>query len=232
MRKIIYAGIASILVALICDGCASTTLTKPAESATEQLVFSTAVDRALGSVDFGFLAGRKVYLDTTDIQDAYHYQYAIGDIRDALSRAGALLATNRANSDVIIEARAGALSDDNSSTLIGIPGTPAAVPLAVAFSLPEIALYKSEDQRGYAKLALFAYANKSRQHIFSTGPLDGKSYDYYHEILFISWITTDIPELKSKKAAEKLETWFPQYDLTNLPAATPAKNASPANGGS
>lgn len=221
MGKTIHAGIAAALVALICDGCASTTVTKPTESATQQLLFSTAVDRALAGTDFGFLENRKVYLDTTDIRDAYHYQYAVGDIRDALSQAGALLVTNPAQSDVIIEARAGSLSDDNSSTLIGIPTTPAPIPLAGAITLPEIALYKSEDQKSYAKIALFAYANKSREHIFSSGPLSGTSYDYFHKILFISWLTTDIPQLKkSRKAADKLETWYPKYDLTNMPGSS------------
>lgn len=224
MERIIRAGIASVLVALICDGCASTTVTKPAESATQQLLFSTAVDRALAGIDFGFLAKQKVFLDTTDIKDAYHYEYAVGDIRDALSQAGALLVTNSADSDVIIEARAGSLSDDDSSTLIGIPTTPAPIPLAGAITLPEIALYKSEDQKSYAKIALLAYANKSREHIFSSGPLSGTSYDYFHKILFISWLTTDIPQFKkSKKAADEVETWYPKYDLTNMPASSAGK---------
>ena len=226
MRKIFYAGMVSLLLALICDGCASTTVTKPAESATEQLLFSTAVDRALAHTDFGFLANKKVFVDTTDIRDAYHYQYAVGDIRDALSQGGALLVTNVTDSDVIVETRAGTLSGDFDSSLFGIPTTAAPIPLAGAVVLPEIAFYKSEKQWSYAKIALFGYANKSREHIFSTGPLLGKSYDFYHRLLFVSWLTTDIPELKKKpEQAEKFQTWFPKYDLTNMPSSSGGKAA-------
>ncbi len=217
----------------LAGGCAGFTLTNPPRSATEQLLLSTSADRALANADLQFFAGEKVFLDTTYF-DSYDSKYAVGEIRDAMSRAGALLMPDAKSADIIMEARSGALSDDNAASLIGVPSTGLPIPLAGAISIPEIAFYKSDKQFAYAKIALLAYANDSRTHIYSSGPLVGKSYNNYRKILFIAWVCTDIPEKQKKPAdAEKDQTWFPQYDLANMPPPgavtnTPSTNAPPS----
>jgi hypothetical protein len=218
-----------IALALFTNGCAWFKLTEPPRSATEQLLLSTSVDRALASTDLSKFDGQKVFLDTTYF-DSYDSKYAIGEIRDALSRAGALLENSATNSNVIIEARSGALSTGSADSLIGVPSTGLPVPLSGAVSIPEIAFYKSSKQNSYAKIALLAYANQSRAHIYSSGPLVGKAYNNYRKILFISWVRSDIPEKQKKeKKAEKYQSWFPQYDLKNMPSTIAATNLPPFN---
>jgi hypothetical protein len=222
-------GLFLIFAALAGSGCASYKSTSPPRSATEQLLLSTAVDRAMASADLALFANQKVFLDTTYF-DSYDSKYAIGEIRDALSRAGALLEANVKDANVIIEIRAGALSTDSLDTLIGVPNTGLPIPLAGTVSIPELALYKKETQFAYAKIALLAYANQSRAHIFSSGSLAGKSYDKYHKVLFISWVFTDIPEKQTKAAkVKKYQSWFPQYDLVNLPVPNSVTNPPSGN---
>jgi len=204
------------------SGCAFNRRTEPPRSATEQLLLSTVADRALQSSNFVLFAHRKVFVETNYF-DSYDSGYVLGTVRDALSRAGALLMENESNSDIAVEIRSGALSADSSDSLIGIPSTGLPIPLVGAIPIPELALYKSEDESAYGKIAVLAYATKSREHIYSSGPLVGKSYNNYHKILFISWITTDIPEKKSNpEKGKKYETWFPQYDPANLPPPGPS----------
>jgi hypothetical protein len=208
-----------VVIALFSAGCASSLVTNPPRSATEQLLLSSAADRAMAFVDLDIFAGRTVYLDLTYF-DSYDSKYAEGEIRDALFRAGALLVDKTTNADVIIEARSGALAIDNDTVLFGIPNMSVPIPLSVPIEIPEIALYKTQTQHSYAKFALLAYVNRSRTHIYSSGPLDGKAYHDYHKILFISWVATDIPEkAKTEKKAEKYKIWSPQYDLQNMPPA-------------
>jgi Family of unknown function (DUF6655) len=213
-------------MAFLGTGCATYNQTSPPRSATEQLLLSTATDRALRSADLSVFAHRKVYLDPTYF-DSYDSKYVLGTIRDALSRAGAILADNAADSDIIMEARSGALSIDDSDTLFGIPRMGMPVPLAGALQTPELAFYKVDRQRSTAKFALLAFAKSSREHIYSSGPLDGGSYDKHYRLLFIAWIRSDIPEKHGKKAAQPYETWFPQYDLKNLPPAAAQTNLLP-----
>ena len=226
--RLCNVGILLVLAALAGGGCASYKLTNPPRSATEQLLLSTAADRALASADLTMFANQKVFLDTTYF-DSYDSKYALGEIRDALSRAGALLEPDAKDADIIIEARAGALSTDSSDSLIGVPNTGLPIPLAGTVSIPELAFYKAEKQFAYAKIALLAYANQSRAHIFSSGPLDGKSYNKYHKVLFVSWVFADIPEKQTKpEKAQKDQSWFPQYDAANMPS--PFATANPSSG--
>jgi hypothetical protein len=206
----------ALVIALCAGGCASQSMTNPPRSATEQLLLSTSADRALAAADLHIFDGRKVFLDTAYF-DSYDSKYAIGEIRDALSRAGALLVPDAKSAQIIMEARSGALSTDSDSSLVGIPTLVIPIPFVGPLQIPELAFYKVEPQNAYAKIALLAYANQSDEHIYSSGPLLGKAYNKFHEILFISWITTDIPEKKSPKRAKPYQTWFPQYDLQNLP---------------
>jgi hypothetical protein len=228
-KKSFVTGVLLIFVAFLLAGCVTNRTTDPARTATEQLLLSTAMDHALRSANFMIFANRKVFLDTAYF-DSYDSKYAIGAIRDALSRDGALLEENVTNSDIVIEARSGALSTDGSTYLFGLPGIGLPVPLAGVVQTPELAFYKSEKQTSTAKFALLAFARESRAHIYSSGPLDGKSYNNHYKLLFIAWVSTDIPEKQGNKKAAQYQAWFPQYDPANFPSTNaPAVNPRPAN---
>jgi hypothetical protein len=217
--------LAIFTLGLAVTGCSTYDETNPSRSASEQLLISTAMDRALTNEDLSIFSGRKIYLDATYFA-SYDQQYALGEIRDALNSAGALLVDNVTNSDLVVEPRSGALSVDASSSLVGIPAMGLPVPLSGALSTPEIAFYKSVKQNSIGKIALLAYDTKSRRHYYSSGPLLGKSYNYYRKILFISWISTDIPEKqKNEKKREKYSTEF----STPPPASTEPTPIGPAS---
>jgi hypothetical protein len=216
-QNIFSTGILLIFAVFLLDGCSTSNTTNPARSATEQLLLSTAADHALQSANLSVFENRKVFLDTNYF-DSYDSKYALGTIRDVLSRAGAILEDSMTNSDIIVEARSGALSIDNTSFLIGIPSFGAPIPLTGAIQTPELAFYKSQKQHSVAKIALLAFARQSRMHIYSSGPLDGTSYDNHYKLLFVSWVYTDIPEKHGKKKAEQYQSWFPQYDPENIPS--------------
>jgi hypothetical protein len=226
LKKSSSAGSLFIFAALLLSGCTTVKTTDPARTATEQLLLSTAVDHTLKSANLMAFANRKVFLDTTYF-DSYDSKYAIGTIRDALSRAGALLEDNVTNSDIVVEARSGALSTDNSSFLFGIPNIGVPIPLSGVVQTPELAFYKSEKQSSTAKVALLAFTRESRLHVYSSGPLDGKSYNSHYKLLFVSWGFTDIPEKHGNKKAEQYQSWFPQYDSENFPSTNPAAKNFP-----
>lgn len=196
------AAIAALAALLILTGCTQTTLTAPQRSATEQLLLSTAADRAVASTNLSVFAGKKVFVDGSYF-DSYDGKYALGTIRDAISRAGALLVGNVTNSDVIIEARSGALSIDEADLLIGVPSAGLPVPLAGTVSIPELAFYKSQKQFSTAKFALLAYETHGGKHFYSSGPLIGRAYNHYYRFIgFIGFTSSDIPEKKKQKSAQ------------------------------
>lgn len=189
---------AAILIVL--TGCSQTGLTKPPRSASEQLLISTATDRALQQASFAYLSGKKVFVEKAFLENQYDKEYVLGAIRDYISQSGGRLVAKVEDSEIVVEPRSGALSIDASSSLIGIPESSAPLPLAGSVQIPEMALFKSEKQFSIAKLAILAYDQTSREHILSTGPLIGRANIKYYKFLgFIKYNKTTVPEKKRQK---------------------------------
>jgi len=98
--------------------------------------------------------------------------------------------------------------------MLGIPATGVPTLVAGTFEIPEIAPYKASFDRGVARILLLAYATKSREHIYSSGSMDGKSYKNDYRLLWvISWTSTDVPEIKKGGKPEEGE----EYRFQPLP---------------
>ncbi len=203
--------------ALLIAGCNTEEITDPPRSATEQLLLSSAADQALAGANLSLFAGRTVYFDFTYFE-SYDSKYVEGSIRDAFSRAGALMAQDNKSADVIVEARSGAYSADTNTSFLGIPAIPLPIPgTAEVPVIPQLPFYQKQAEVSYAKFALLAFDNKTRAHIYSSGPLDGNAHNTYKALLLFSWWSTDIPEKAKSKYKYKYEVWYPQYDQQNMP---------------
>ena len=179
-------------------GCNSLDLTKPERSVAEQLLLSTASDRALAGIDLAPLRDKAVFVEERYFE-SYDKGYALGCIRQAISEGGGRLVDADYKADMIVEVRSGALGLDNRGTLFGIPAITLPIPLAGPVETPEIAIYKSTLADSTAKFALFAYERSSGKHVESRGPLNGTAY--FHHYLFLglfNWRSTDIDQLDPK----------------------------------
>jgi hypothetical protein len=165
--------IARIAVALaLTSGCGATRTTDTARTATEQLLISDAIDRAVQEVDFQPLAGQTVYLDTAALKDVTDRNYLVSTLRQHLLANGCTLRDNREEADFVVEARAGAIGTDRNDLLFGIPATnvPQILPFqGVPAAIPEVPLAKRRDQRGVAKLSMFAYHRASGTPVWQSG---------------------------------------------------------------
>jgi hypothetical protein len=205
MRKDFFVTISGMVAMLVLSGCTQTGLTNPKRSATEQLLISTAADRALAQVDFSIVRGKKVYVDPSHF-NSEDEDYVIGSIRDFVSTNDGLLVPKLEDADLIIEPRSGALSIDASSSLIGMPASAAPIPIAGSVNLPEVAIYKSEKQFSIAKIALLAYERDSHKHVASTGPKIGRANIKYYKFLgLISYTKTTVPERKKLTKEQKIQ---------------------------
>ena len=101
----------AILLPLVASlaGCGTTRMSDSKRTATEQLLVSQAIDRAVMQVDVRPLAGRKVFLETAFMDDVEDGKYLESALRHQLMASGCLLAKDRDSSDVVVEARAGAV---------------------------------------------------------------------------------------------------------------------------
>lgn len=158
------------LMLIVSIGCGTTRTTDSSRAATEMLLISQAIDRAVARIDFSPLAGRTVYLDSGYIDNTVVDRgYLISSVRHHLVAHGALLRDDEKAVEYIVELRTGGIGTDRSTMLIGTPQItmPAVVP-GMPSSIPEIALYKRNDQKGVAKIGVFAYQRATGRAIWQT----------------------------------------------------------------
>jgi hypothetical protein len=149
-------------------GCGTTRMSDSKRTATEQLLVSQAIDRAVMRIDVRPLAGRKVFLETAFMDDVEDGKYLESALRHQLMATGCLLAKDRDAAEVVVEARAGAVGTDRSSVLLGIPATSVTLK-GNETSTPELVLAKRSEQRGVAKLSVYAYERESGQPVWQSG---------------------------------------------------------------
>ncbi|HEY4135896.1 MAG TPA: DUF6655 family protein [Alphaproteobacteria bacterium] len=188
MSRIVWPLIGA-LIAL--SACSSARESNPPRTATEQLLLSSAADRAAERIALNLPAGSKVFVDATNFEGT-DAKYAIGAIRDRMLRLGGKLAPDRDHADIVVEIRAGALSLDDEQTLVGIPKFDFPIPLTGQATFPEIALFKKRQRTGVAKVAATGYGAKDGGMVDSTDPQYGLSRETEWVVLFfISWSTND-----------------------------------------
>lgn len=175
--------LAATLFGVVCTGCGST----KGRIATEQLLASDAVDRAIAQIDFRPLRGQQVYLDTqylkTDPKTRIGYvdgDYVISTLRQQMIAAGCLLQEKEADAEFVVEARMGTLGNDAREIVYGLP---ASSPISAAASaasalnpalppvptLPEISLARREDHSAAAKIGCFAYHRETGRPVWQSG---------------------------------------------------------------
>lgn len=154
----------------VAAGCGTTRWSDTARTATEQLIISTAVDRAIDNIDFRPLASKYVYLDPQYL-DCVDKNYVVSTLRQHMLAEGCVLTPDAASADYVVEARSGAVGTEHHDVLIGIPAisVPSAGVAGVPSAIPEIPFAKTTAQKGIAKISCFAYNRETGQAVWQSG---------------------------------------------------------------
>jgi hypothetical protein len=177
-------------------GCTTDRVTEPGQTATQQLLVSSAVDHAISNLKPPIPSGGKVFIDSQYFDSDASIvlpRYTIAVVRDLVLRAGGALVSDRNTADYVVELRNGAQSIDHRTMLVGVPSVPVPIPFAGTVQTPELALFKHDKQRGISKIALTVYGAKSGTLAGSTGPVYGDSEDTHWTVLLIlAWDSQNI----------------------------------------
>lgn len=176
---------------LLAAACSKVVETLPERTATEQLLISTALDKAVSKLQMPLPGDAKVYLDSSRFE-AYDRGYAIAALRARILRDGAALAERREDAAVILEARSGALSINDREDIVGLPAFELPIPLAGVFETPQIAVFKRSEQVGVAKLGLAGYWRESGKAIFAGAPAYGLAWYDRYSVIGYGWVEGDV----------------------------------------
>ncbi len=156
----------------ISTGCGTTKWSDTSRTATEQLLISDAMDRAVEKLDFRAVTDKSVYLDSAPLSGVTDSAYLISLLRQHMLAEGCLIMDRREDADYVVEVRAGAVGTDRREVVFGIPATSAggAIPLpGVPTNIPEMPLATKTEQRAVAKIAVFAYNRRSGRPVWQSG---------------------------------------------------------------
>ncbi len=186
--------IKAIVLLLLLAGCTSRSVSHTPRTAIEQLLLSTAVDKAFDKVRLPELSDKKVYLDFSNLQ-SYDSEYVKSAFKGYVAEKGAALIEQPEDANYIIQISCGALGNEYKYTLIGIPALP--VP-GSPMSSPELALWKSVEQDGIAKFLIT---------VSSDGKIVSKEHYYgkaERDETFFLWMRSQ-PKDDIRKAWEEAE---------------------------
>jgi len=164
-------------------GCGTTKWTDTRRTATEQLLISDAMERAVARLDFRAVAGKKVYLDSKPLSGVTDSAYLISTLRQHMLASGCQL-MDRDTADYIAEVRAGAVGTDRSELTFGVPATqiPSMLPVpGLPPSLPEMPLATRTEQRAVVKIAVFCYNVHTGRPVWQSGivPMESRAKDIW-----------------------------------------------------
>jgi hypothetical protein len=188
----LHKQVACALFLFALGACTTVAESNPQRTATEQMLISSAAERAAAKLALQMPEGKKAFIDTSNFEGT-DSKYAVQAIRTTFMQQGLRLVDDKKDAQVIIETGAGALSIDKKKFLIGIPQFTVPVPLASGpLTFPEIALYSSEDQNGVAKFTVVGRDAKKGTLIATQEPQYGFSHHTDKIVLvFVSWTDTD-----------------------------------------
>ena len=165
-------------------GCGTTKWTDTKRTATEQMLISDAMDRAVSELDLRALAGKEVFLDDVALDSVTDHEYLTSSLRQHMLASGCILKAKAEEADYILEARAGAVGTDHHDVLYGVPAVnvPAVLPFsALPSTIPEIPFAKKTEQRAVAKIAMFAYNRTTGRPVWQSGvvPKESRAKDFW-----------------------------------------------------
>jgi hypothetical protein len=141
------ASIVILVLAAALAGCTGTSReTTTARTAEEQLLCSTAAERAVGQLDSRTFAARRVFVDVSLLATQVDRGYLLSAFEQSISEAGGRVLKDRATADLIIEVRSAALGQWDGKWKLWIPldtvpmpGKPSDAPglIEIGYSLRE-----------------------------------------------------------------------------------------------
>lgn len=162
----------------------------------EQLLISTAADRAIAQMPGDKLGGKAVFVEFANL-DCLDKPYVMQRIRQAVLEQGAALCSEREGAEVVLEVASGALSLNKRDYLLGIPEIPLPIPFSgSALVLPELALFKLVSYRGRAKMTFTAVDTGTDRLLYEIPLCYGDSLvAYWSALLFFGpYEHTDLPK--------------------------------------
>ena len=205
MRRVWFV----VLFVMGLGGCSlEQELSRTPRTAVEQVLLTQALTHGLKNLTLQLPGGVNVQVDATGLEsDRSRLRMTNSDlgslnspardilyIRDLvaaeLGRRGYLVRARDTESPYLVRVMAESFGTMQGITFFGMPPVQSVL---IPFALPELTLYKQQNQSGYARLHLDIYDNRTGEFLGSSATLVGRTfYNQYTLLFFLTWNRTDI----------------------------------------
>jgi hypothetical protein len=190
VKKIIKVLCLIVVLAGLLSACSSThKITNSARTATEQLLITEAVMRSLPKqrdLPFPIPRGATVKLEVAGLTP--DKDIIKGIVTGWLGLHGYIVQDENASHRIHVTVNS--IGTELATTFFGIPPIQASL---IPISLPELALYKAENQTGYARFHFDIFELPSGQFLASSSPFVADTfYNAYTVLLLFTFNKTDL----------------------------------------
>ena len=183
-------------------------ISRTPRTAVEQLLLSSAVERALTNLTLTLPNKSSLHLEVS----GYYIDRARLNMRDqttgvvqdptvdfllvrdtvavALGQMGYRIRRREDQPAYLVRISIEALGTMQGLTFVGMPPIQSII---IPFALPELTLYKLQAQSGYARLHLDVFDNLTGEYKGSSATIIGRTrFDQYTAFFYITWVKTDL----------------------------------------
>jgi hypothetical protein len=198
-----------VAILLLLAGCAiEQEISRTPRTAVEQLLLTSAVERALTNLTLTLPAQASLHLEVSGfyidrarltmrdqtsgiVQDPTVDFLLVKDtVAVSLGRMGYRIRRREDQPAYLVKISIESLGTMQGLTFVGMPPIQSVI---IPFALPELTLYKRQTQAGYARLHLDVFDNFTGEYKGSSATIIGRTYyDQYTALFYISWIDTDL----------------------------------------
>jgi hypothetical protein len=177
-----------VTIAVLCvllhvaSGCAFSTRVETPRSSWEQILATTAIDRALAQVDWPEVDGKSIYVEVGPPGDVLDDLYLQRRIEVTLVDRGALVVRDPESAKYVLSCLVGAIGLDISGRFLGLQGSAGGV---IPFTIPELALYKNTLRRGFAKTEIYLVDLETDAIVHHSGPVEGSAFRRSQTYFFV-----------------------------------------------
>jgi hypothetical protein len=166
----------------VASGCAFSSRVQTPRSSWEQILATTAIDRALKQVEWPEVDGKSVFVEVGPPGDVLDDLYLQRRIEANLTDHGAQIARNNEDAEYLLSCLVGAIGLDTTGRFLGLMGSAGGF---IPFTIPELALYKNTLRRGFAKTEIYLVDLETKKIIHHSGPVEGTAYRRSKTFFFV-----------------------------------------------
>jgi len=200
----------AVIVTLVCllgVGCTFSRRTQLPRSASQQILATQAVIRALDQFEFPeVIKGKKVLVHVGAPGDAVDEEFLRTAVQIEVFEEDGRVVVAPEKADLVLAVLVGSMGLNIRGRFFGIEGTAGGG--FIPFTIPELALYKRTRTSGFAQ-AEFALADLETGEIIErSDPVEGNTRGETTTVFMVfSWDDTDITSHHPPEGSEDLEPW-------------------------